>query len=219
VIRRPATSAVLLATAALALAGCGGGSSSGGAAGGSSTAPGGSSSGTTVQGVSLTDQGAALKLGEAATVSWQPAHHPTGVVKMSVTKVQKAPISAFDAWQLDPAIKKSTPYYVHAHVENVGSTSLAGVPVPLYLLDSTNTLRQASTFKAQFRTCPSTPLPAKFTHGHQASVCLVYFVPKHGSMTAVSFRPTPSFDAITWTGAVQKVAGTKASSKKASGKN
>ena len=50
------------------------------------------------------------------------------------------------------------------------------------------------------RACPSTPLPAKFTHGKKASVCLVYFAPDHGKLVAISFRPTQDFDAITWTG-------------------
>ena len=205
VIVRPAAGAALLATLGLALAGCGGGSSSGsGGSGSSASGTTGGSSPATVQSVSLTAQGTALKVGQAATVSWQPSKHPVGVVKLKVTQLEKAPISAFDAWQLDPATKKSTPYYVHAHVQNVGTHSLAGVPVPLYLLDDSNVLLQASTFKATFPACPSTPLPPKFTHGKKASVCLVYFVPKHGSMSAVSFRPTPSFDAITWTGPVQK---------------
>ena len=47
-------------------------------------------------------------------------------------------------------------------------------------------------------------MPAKFTHGKKATVCLVYFAPGHGTLTAVSFRPTQDYDAITWTGPVSK---------------
>ena len=32
----------------------------------------------------------------------------------------------------------------------------------------------------------------------------VYFAPDHGKMTAISFRPTQDFDAITWTGPLTK---------------
>jgi hypothetical protein len=209
VIRRPAASAALLATAALALAGCGGGSSSSAdlgspGTGGTSTAgdAGSSQPASTVQGVKLTDQGTALEVGQAATVSWQPTQKQTGVITVSVTKLEKVPISAFSSWRLDAATKKSTPYFVHATVRNTGTTALSGVPVPLYLLDGRNTLLQASTFRAQFPPCPSTPLPAKFTHGKKAAVCLVYFAPGHGTLTAISFRPTQDFDAITWTGPV-----------------
>jgi hypothetical protein len=209
VIRRREACAALLALAALALAGCGGGSSSSAAAGspgtsGTTTAgdPGSTHSTGTVQGVKLTDQGTALKVGQAATVSWQPNQKQTGVITMSVTKLEKVPISAFDAWHLNAATKRSTPYFVHATVRNRGTTALSGVRVPLYLLDGRNTLLQASTFRARFPPCPSTPLPAKFTHGRKASVCLVYFAPGHGTLTAMSFRPTQDFDAITWTGPV-----------------
>jgi hypothetical protein len=154
--------------------------------------------------VKLTDPGTALKVGQAATVSWQPNQHKTGVIKVAVTKLEKVPISAFSAWQPDAATKRSTPYFVHATVRNQGTTALSGVPVPLYLLDGRNTLLQASTFRAQFSPCPSTPLPARFTHGTKASVCLVYFAPGHGTLTAISFRPTQDFDAITWTGPLTK---------------
>ena len=217
--RRPVACAAILAAASLALAGCGGDTSStpvagsSGASGSSAasrttTTPAtGSSSAdprVTVQGVTLTDQGTALKVGQPAKVSWHPNQKTTGVMKVSVTKLEKVPISAFKDWQLDAATQRSTPFYVHATVRNLGKGPLSGVPVPLYLLDGRNTLLQASTFRAQFPACPSTPLPAKFTRGKRTSVCLVYFAPDHGKLVAVSFRPTQNFDAITWTGPLAK---------------
>jgi hypothetical protein len=220
--RRPVACAAILAVATLALAGCGGDSSSTSDAGSSGTsgssdtsatsgtttkpAAGSSSSdpAVTVQGVTLTDQGTKLKVGQAAKVSWHPNQNTTGVMKVSVTKLQKVPISAFSAWRLDPATQRSTPFFVHATVHNLGKAPLSGVPVPLYLLDGHNTLLQASTFRAQFPACPSTPLPTKFTRGKKASVCLVYFAPDHGKLVAVSFRPSQDFDAITWAGPLAK---------------
>ncbi len=157
-----------------------------------------------MQGVALTDQGTELKVGQPAQVSWHPNQKTTGVMKVWVTKLQKVPMAAFKDWQLDPATQRSTPFYVHATVRNLGKGPLSGVPVPLYVLDGHNTLLQASTFQAQFPACPSTPLPAKFTHGKKAAVCLVYFAPDHGKLVAVSFRPTQDFDAITWTGPLAK---------------
>jgi hypothetical protein len=152
----------------------------------------------------MTAEGTQLKLGESAKVSWQPNQHKVGVLKLTVTRLQRMPISVFHDWRLDPATQKSTPYFVQTKVTNLGRSNLSQVPVPLYLLDQRNTLLQASTFRAQFPACPSRPLPAKFTHGKKASVCLVYFAPKHGKLDAISFRPTQDFDAITWQGPLSK---------------
>jgi hypothetical protein len=203
----------LLVALALVLSACGGGGSSTPGAGSSGTTSspgqGGSpptSSATTVQGVALTAQGSRLTLGQAAKVSWQPNQKKVGVLKLAVTKLQRVPMSTFHDWRLGPATQKSTPYFVHTKVTNLGKSNLSHVPVPLYLLDQRNTLLQSSTFRAQFTACPSTPLPAKFTHGKRVSVCLVYFAPDHGTLDAISFRPTQDFDAITWQGPLSKPA-------------
>ena len=209
----PATLAVV---AALTLAGCGGGGgTSEPATGGSeSSPPAQTSSGATpestvsagasgvVEGVRLTHQGARLKLGETARISWQPDQNTTGVAAITVTGLLRMPISAFSAWRLNRETRGSTPYFVHATVRNLGRSDLSHVPVPLYLLDRRQTLLQASSFRAKFTLCPSRPLPARFRRGDKTSVCLVYFAPDHGTLVAISFRPTEDFDAITWQGPV-----------------
>jgi hypothetical protein len=217
VIRR--TLPALVVVAALSLAGCGGAGSSEPGAGGTggssgsgptaSTQSGGpsqspSSSSAVVQGVTLTAQGSQLRLGQTARVSWKPDQKTVGVIAVSVTRLQKMPISAFSDWRLNAATQRSTPYFVHATVRNLGRSNLSGKPVPLYLLDQRNTLLQASTFQASYAACPSRPLPAKFTRKKKTRVCLVYFAPDHGRLVAVSFRPTQDFVAITWEGAVSK---------------
>jgi hypothetical protein len=220
VIRR--TLPALLVVAALSLAGCGGAGSSEPGAGGSGGTGGSSGSGPTastqsggpsqspssssavVQGVTLTAQGSQLRLGQTARVSWKPDQKTVGVIAVSVTRLQKMPISAFSDWRLNAATQRSTPYFVHATVRNLGRSNLSGKPVPLYLLDQRNTLLQASTFQASYAACPSRPLPAKFTRKKKTRVCLVYFAPDHGRLVAVSFRPTQDFVAITWEGAVSK---------------
>jgi hypothetical protein len=208
--------------AALPLSGCGGAGSSEPGAGGSGGTGGSSGSGPTastqsggpsqspssssavVQGVTLTAQGSQLRLGQTARVSWKPDQKTVGVIAVSVTRLQKMPISAFSDWRLNAATQRSTPYFVHATVRNLGRSNLSGKPVPLYLLDQRNTLLQASTFQASYAACPSRPLPAKFTRKKKTRVCLVYFAPDHGRLVAVSFRPTQDFVAITWEGAVSK---------------
>jgi len=220
VIRR--TLPALVVVAALSLAGCGGAGSSEPGAGGSGGTGGSSGSGPTastqsggpsqspssssavVQGVTLTAQGSQLRLGQTARVSWKPDQKTVGVIAVSVTRLQKMPISAFSDWRLNAATQRSTPNFVHATVRNLGRSNLSGKPVPLYLLDQRNTLLQASTFQASYAACPSRPLPAKFTRKKKTRVCLVYFAPDHGRLVAVSFRPTQDFVAITWEGAVSK---------------
>jgi hypothetical protein len=155
-----------------------------------------------VDGVKLTRQGTHLKLGETARVSWQPDQKRTGVIAVTVEGLFKVPISVFSAWRLDRDIRRSTPYFVHATVRNLGKSDLSHVPVPLYLLDQRERLLEASTFRAKFTPCPSRPLPPKFKTGDKAEVCLVYFVPQHGKLVAISFRPSEDFDAIDWAGQV-----------------
>jgi hypothetical protein len=152
--------------------------------------------------VKLTPQGTRLGLGDTARVSWQPDQKTTGVISVTVTGLLRMPISTFSAWRLKGDVRRSTPYFVHATVRNLGHSDLSHAAVPLYLLDRRETLLEASTFRARFTPCPSTPLPAGFKRGHQASVCLVYFVPRHGRLVAISFRPTQEFDGITWEGQV-----------------
>jgi hypothetical protein len=132
------------------------------------------------------------------------------VIRLTVTGQQRVPIRAFRDFRLDGATRRSTPYFVKVAVKNLGSSDLSHVPVPLYLLDDHHTLLQASTFQAQFPACGSRPLPSGFRRGSHATVCLVYFVPKHGKLVAMSFRPSEDYDAITWHGPVQATAGQKA---------
>jgi hypothetical protein len=223
VIRRTVLPA-WVAALALVVSGCSGGSGSSEPAARGSDSPStpstdtstgatgtttGASAGPTgrVDGVRLTPQGTRLKLGDAARVSWQPDQHRTGVIAVTVDGLFKVPISTFSAWRLDPDTRRSTPYFVQVTVRNLGKSDLSHVPVPLYLLDQRGTLLQASTFRAKFTPCPSRPLPPTFATGDKAEACLVYFVPQHGKLVSITFRPSEGFDAITWTGHV--VAGAK----------
>jgi hypothetical protein len=215
------TRGVLLACAALVLAGCSNTSSSSPPSGSGSSGPSSpnqsQSQSTTPnsalplpQGITVTTPGTSLRLGQAATVAWQPDQSTVGVISLTVTGQQRVPIRAFRDFRLDGATRRSTPYFVKVKVKNLGTSNLSHVPVPLYLLDDQHTLLQASTFQAQFPACPSRPLPSGFRHGSHTAVCLVYFVPKHGKLVAMSFRPSQDYNAITWHGPVKATSGQKA---------
>lgn len=221
---RLAPAGVLLATGvavALVLGGCSGSDSSTSAGGPSATgSSGGSSAGSSSSasgpasvaaspylpvpdGVALTAQGTELAVGDDATVAYEPRQDTVGVLHIRITGLERTTFKrSFQGWQLDKATRSTTPYFVHAEVRNVGKTDLGGRPVPLYIVDGHNTLIESSTFASSFKPCPSAPLPKKFANGDRVKTCLVYLSPKHGDLTAVSFRPTQDFNPITWTGEV-----------------
>lgn len=192
---------------ALVLSGCSGDDGSKSASASTSQSPSDSGSATTKpylpvpDGVELTAQGTQLDLGKDAVVAYEPRQDTVGALDIKVTELEKTTFKqSFQGWQLDAATRKTNPYFVHATVKNVGKTDLGGRPVPLYIVDGRNTLIEASTFASTFKPCPSQPFPAKFKHGDTVKACLVYLSPRHGDLTAVSFRPTQAFDPITWTG-------------------
>jgi len=153
-------------------------------------------------GVSLTPAGETLKFGEAATVAYQPNPQRSSVLEMKVKSVQKGLISDFAGYQLNAQTKQSTPYYVNVDVKNVGTGDLSHTGIPLYAVDSSNSLNQQTSFNNTFSKCPSQPLPAGFTAGKSESTCLVYVLRPGQSLTKVSYRPLQAFPPISWEGTI-----------------
>ncbi len=203
---RPApASAALRATAlllagALALSGCGSSEKKKPKADPSPTQP--TSTVEVPSGVTLTEPGTDLKFGETATVAYEPNAQRNSVLELTVRSAQQGRITDLGSYQLDARTKASTPYYVRVGVKNVGTGDVGGSPVPLWAVDNTNTLIQASSFTNAFRKCPSTPLPASFGANAAVEACLVYLVPNHGTLTGVSFRPLQALAPILWTGTI-----------------
>jgi len=207
---------------ALVLSGCSGSSegSNSSAAGGNrvgTTAAGDDGVGTTAaagpkpylpvpDGVVLTDEGSELGLGESAVIAWRPrlgkGKGHVGVLKVTVRKFQRVPIDALAQWQLDKAGRASSLFYVTVAVANVGERDVGGSRIPLYVLDAKNTLVESNAFATAYKPCPSSALPASFPSGKKTTACLVYLVPQRGRLKAASFRPTPTFNPITWVGRV-----------------
>lgn len=157
-------------------------------------------------GVELSPQGSKLALGDDATVAFQPRQGLVGVLDVKVTKLEKTSFKrSFAGWDLSAQNRKTAPYFVHATLENTGKENLGGRRVPLYVVDSTDTLVESASFSSTFAPCPDDRLPKKFGPGRTAKVCLVYLAPDKGKLRAVSFRPTQAFDPITWTGTVSAV--------------
>ena len=156
------------------------------------------------EGTELTPQGEQLDLGQTATVAYRPAKGKVGVVKLTVTKVERARIKDLVAFKLDKKAKKSTPYYVRARVRNVGTSNLAGSLPPLYVEDGQEQLVQASQFRSTFKPCPSESLPRPFKAGERTTGCWVYLV-NQGEAAGVSYYPVEGFAPIQWTGQITGV--------------
>ena len=91
------------------------------------------------------------------------------MAKLSVDKLTQVPIQTFAGFQLNDAMRRSTPYYVNVTIENTGNTDLAGTLPPLYLDNGTDVLHPPADITSAFKPCPSRPLPEKFTEASFAS--------------------------------------------------
>jgi hypothetical protein len=156
-------------------------------------------------GVELSPEGSQLAVGDTATVAYALPKGEVGVLDLKVTRLEKTSFKkSFVGWDLDESQKSSNPYFVRVTVTNRGETDLGGKPVPLYIVDGTNTLVEANTFASAFPPCEPGTFPKKFKPGKSMKACLVFLSPKNGDLTAVSFRPTQDYDPITWTGEIKK---------------
>jgi hypothetical protein len=154
-------------------------------------------------GVTLTDQGSELSVGETAVVAWK-RQGEVAVLSLEVRRLQRAPIKALADWQLDAAGRASSLFYVTVSAENLGEPDLGGTRIPLYVASGPTTLVESNAFKTEFKPCPSRALPDAFATGDRTTACLVFLVPKHGRLTSVTFRPNARFNPITWVGQVEQ---------------
>ena len=156
-------------------------------------------------GVELTTEGSQLAVADTATVAYEVRQGIVGVLEITVSRLEKTTFKkSFVGWDLDPGQKKANPYFVRATITNVGETDLGGRRPPLYIVDGTNTLVESTSFASAFTPCEPGNFPKKFPNGKSVEVCLVFLSPNKGDLTAVSFRPTQDFDAITWHGPLTK---------------
>jgi len=157
-LRRPVLPLVAAtAAAALALAGCSSDAGSKNASGGSSTSASASSSpspSSTVSvpdGTQLTDQGSKLSFGDTGTVIFEPSQGRGTVLQLTVKSVRQGTLDDFKGFILDDSYKqKASYYYATVSVKNVGEGDVGGVGVPLWGVNSANTLLPAVHFTTSF---------------------------------------------------------------------
>jgi hypothetical protein len=220
--------AALTAAGALVLASCGGGSAGEEAESTSqaetptpsvSMSPSPSSTVSVPPAVALTDVGADLSFGDAATVIHEPDQKTGTVLELTVRSATKGSIKDFSSFILDKDTQNSTPYYVDVTVANVGESRVGGTAVPLWGVDANNTLLPPAVFGMTFQRCQSDQLPKKFAPGDKLKTCLVFLAPDKGTMESVSYRPNQQFDPIVWTGEIAEPKAEPKKTKKKSKKN
>ena len=202
--------------AALVLSGCGGGDD-GDSASGNPSSDGASSATTTDAGSESSSGGSEsadgtpqpgdeLALGESAPLRWDPKENLQGDVDVTVERIDRSTMKDFAAFKLDKALKASTPYYVHVKVKNNAATNLSGVELPIFLDNGSDVLFPSARIESSFKPCPTRPLPAKFTKGKKADVCLVFLAAPKTKLEAIAMRPTEQTEPITWTGKITRPA-------------
>jgi len=212
--RRPRRYAAASAAAAglVVLAGCGGGdgtgdepapSSSSSAAGGDSASPSTSTEPTPYadvpSGVTLTEPGTELEVGEKATAAWTPGQDTVGVVDVTVRRIEQTTVrKTFRGFRLTGAPDDAVPFLVTASVTNVGETDLGGRRLPLYARDDQGRLVEATVVPQGFKACPGGALPDDFGPDSTARTCRVYLVPGDVDLAGVSFVPPAPAETVTW---------------------
>ncbi|MGI9156720.1 MAG: hypothetical protein ACR2FG_08790 [Marmoricola sp.] len=198
---RSAMRPVVLAVAvALVLGGCGSTAKKAAKATPTDSLP--TQSVTPPSGVTLTAPGTELGFGKSATVGFAPNAERSTALELTVTKVRQGQIKDLAAYDLDPAAKRSRPYYVSVKVKNVGTGQVGRSRIPLWGLGSDKTLIGASGFTNAFTKCPSGPLPAHFAGGKSTRTCLMFLVPHGDSLAGVSYRPVMTDAPIVWKGKI-----------------
>jgi hypothetical protein len=147
----------------------------------------------------LTEPGSELSLTQGATIAWQPREGLVGTLRVSVDNIEPTTFKkSFQDWKVDATTRTFAPYFVRAHVTNIGATDLGGLPAPIYGESAANALVEAAVFKERFKPCHPSVLPKSFAAGASTTLCLVYLVPDRGQLVGAAFRPTQEFDPIVW---------------------
>src|SRR5690606_15828626 len=106
-------------------------------------------------GVTLTEGGTTLAVGEPASVVHEVVDGAASAVTVTVRKITKGSIKDFGLFSLDQQSKSSTPFYVRVTVTNEGPAGLGGAVLPIHAHDSRDTHLPASDIIGSFKPCAS----------------------------------------------------------------
>lgn len=200
----PAAAAVVLA---LGLAGCGSSDSAKQPPSGSPT-PSVSPYASVPTGVTLTDPGSRLHLGQHAVVGWSPTQGSTAVLDLQVTRIERTTFDkSFQGWKISSAVAAATPYFARVVATNVSDTDLGDIAVPVWGQDDSGRLIAPQSFdKRTFEPCHPDRTPATLAPGAHVDMCFVYLISPGSDLASVTFQPQTQdhqgLEPITWSGTI-----------------
>lgn len=205
---RPVLAAGVALVVASGLAGCGADEKDA-----AKPKPSASTSGTATylavpDGVTLTEPGTALTLGQAGVVAFERRQDQVGVLSVVVERIERTSFTeSFPGWNVDATTAARTPYFVRVKVTNAGDTDLGGLRLDNVLWADDGTTREAPNYYTaqQQPFCNGGALPTAFPAGTTAQLCQVYFLAPGRTLQHISFLPFGGLDAVTWSGPVGKV--------------
>lgn len=158
-------------------------------------------------GVTLTEPGTDLALGDAATIAWQPRQDSVVALDVVVERVDETTFKeSFDGWVVTKEMRGQTPYFVRARVTNVGSDTVGKLLVPIYALAGGTSLYEPLDFREEtFKPCPGGELPKKLRPGASADLCFVYLLPELEPFQAAAFDPVGDAAPVTWVGEITTI--------------
>lgn len=184
----------LILSAVLALSACGGGADE---AAPTPTVPPGFE---VPAGVTLTEPGSTVKVGQSATFVYELRDGVASAVTATVDAIEQGSIAEdFAFFTLDEETEASTPYYVTVSLTNEGPAGLGGAAVPFVVHDDQNTIAPPNTVTGTFPPCENRELPESFLPGEEATVCLVFLVPEGRALVSIDSRSKDTSRAISWT--------------------
>ena len=194
------------------LAGCGSGDGDDRAEGSGSPSPSATGSAPPYlevpEGVTLTEPGTGLELGEEGVIAFQRRQDENGVLAVTVDRIERTSFQeSFKGWNVDDTTAARTPYFVRVTVTNAGETDLGGVRLNNVLWADDGTTLEAPNYytRQQQPACHGGPLPEPFATGASAELCQVYFIAPDRALERVAFPPFGGLDPVTWSGEVSKV--------------
>lgn len=204
--------ASLTLAGAVGLAGCGSGDGTAGEEASATPTPTESTSPPPYlevpEGITLTEPGTELALGEEGVIAFQRRQDQVGVLAVTVDRIERTSFQeSFAGWNVDDTTAARTPYFVRLSVTNVGDTDLGGLRLDNVLwADDGDNLEAPNYYTAQqLPVCGGGPLPAAFATDATTELCQVYFIAPDHVLESVTFPPFGGLDPITWSGEISKV--------------
>jgi hypothetical protein len=132
----------------------------------------------------VTPLGTKLKVGQPAVIDYTDSStNDKSIIELTPKKIEKGTLDDFKNIDLDEDQKSATPYYATIEVKNVGDGDLSGGDPATYIngVDDRGQDQNEIIFFGDFERCDH-ETPKKFKPGDTYSACLVYLIPKGGSL-------------------------------------